>query len=206
MILLCCSAPTVHHISRRFTALCLHAVDGFAFSRSRTARSHYCGEIIAGDTEPANELAQHRFLAEDRSTQLCTPTHRIQKAFMTGSTVKRDLQVSPSVKSTDTPDGVVLLDIHGGMCFPLDQVGTFIWKRLEQRLEIGIIAQQIASAYQIPIQQATTDLHEFLQQLQASRLLLGANRQEHSKRLPWTSALGHFCRWLTGQRNISRGA
>jgi hypothetical protein len=55
---------------------------------------------------------------------------------MTGSTEKSGLHVSPSVRSTDTPDGVVLLDVRGGMTFPLDQVGTFIRKRLEQRSSV----------------------------------------------------------------------
>lgn len=125
---------------------------------------------------------------------------------MTGSREKKGLQVSPSVKYTDTPDGVVLLDIHGGMCFPLDQVGTFIWTRLERQMKIDAIAQEIASAYNIPLQQASVDVQEFVQQLQANHLLVDEQTKAESGNLPWTGFLGQFCRWVARQRSLTRGA
>lgn len=118
----------------------------------------------------------------------------------------RGLQVSHSVRSTDTQDGVVLLDVHGGMCFPLDQVGTLIWKRLEQRLAIDDIAQEIANTYRIPFELASADTREFVQELRAKHLLLDEESKEESGALPWTAPFGHLCRWLARQRKITRGA
>lgn len=123
---------------------------------------------------------------------------------MTGSEEKKALQVSSSVKSTDTPDGVVLLDVHGGMCFPLDQVGTFIWKRLERQLPPDVIAQEIVSTYQIPLQQASADVQEFVEQLQANQLLLDGQPKADSGKLPWTAVVGPFCRWVARRKNLTR--
>jgi hypothetical protein len=125
---------------------------------------------------------------------------------MTGSTEKTRLQIAPSIKSTDTPDGVVLLDVRGGMCFPLDQVGTLIWKRLEQQLPIDVIAQEIVRTYRIPLQQASVDVQEFVWQLQANHLLIHEETKAESGNLPWTALVGQFCRWVARRRNITRGA
>jgi hypothetical protein len=81
------------------------------------------------------------------------------------------LHTSISVKRTDTQDGVVLLDVQQGLCFPLDQVGTLIWKRIELGYQIGEIAQYISETYQIPLEQASYDVHEFVQQLQSKHLV-----------------------------------
>ncbi len=115
------------------------------------------------------------------------------------------LRVSPSVKVTDTRDGVVLLDIRGGMCFPLDLVGTFIWKGLEEGVAIDVIAQRIAATYQIPIQQASADVQEFAQQLLAQRLVLDEHNNGQDETTGWLSALRQYCRRFA-QRHLSRSA
>jgi hypothetical protein len=115
------------------------------------------------------------------------------------------LRASASVKVTDTQDGVVLLDVQQGLCFPLDQVGTLIWKRLEQGNQVVEVAQHIAETYQIPIQQALTDVQEFVQQLLAQRLVLGSHSDGQEGSPGWLSAVGHFCRRFA-QRHFARGA
>jgi hypothetical protein len=81
------------------------------------------------------------------------------------------LQTSASVKGTDTQDGVVLLDVKQGLCFPLDQLGTLIWKRIELGYQVGEIAQYISETFQISLEEASSDVHEFVQQLQSKRLV-----------------------------------
>jgi hypothetical protein len=115
----------------------------------------------------------------------------------------KDLQVSLSIKATDTPDGVVLLDVQGGMCFPLDQVGTFIWKGLANGLRIDDIARQISTNYQISHEQASLDVQDFVQQLQEKHLLVEGLYAEHPRPISWIASLGTFCKRL--RRSTARG-
>ena len=113
------------------------------------------------------------------------------------------LQVSASVKSTNTPDGVVLLDVQGGMCFPLDAVGTIIWKGLEQHASVEAIAQQVAATYQIPMEQALADTREFVQQLQAQHLVRDGSEKERADTGGWISMLGRS--WRRNGRRKAKG-
>jgi hypothetical protein len=110
------------------------------------------------------------------------------------------LQVSASVKTTSTPDGVVLLDIQGGMCFPLDAVGTFIWKGLEEHSSIEAIAQQIAETYQISLQQALADVRDFVEQLHAEHLVHDGSDKESVEAGGWISMVSRLCRRLARRR------
>jgi len=113
------------------------------------------------------------------------------------------LQISPSVKTTETPDGAVLLDICGGMCFPLDQVGTFIWQRLRRGSSIEDIAQQIVETYHISMQQALPDVQGFVQQLLAQHLVVDGSTDGQTAAGGWLSALGLICKRVA---QIARGA
>lgn len=108
----------------------------------------------------------------------------------------KSLQVSPSVKATLTPDGAVLLDIRGGMCFPLDPVGTFIWQRLAEGLSVEDIAQQIVETYHISIQQALADVQGFTQQLLAQHLVVDCSTNGQAAAGGWISAFGQLCKRL----------
>jgi hypothetical protein len=116
----------------------------------------------------------------------------------------RGLRVVESVKVTDTQDGVVLLDVREGMCFPLDLVGTLIWKRLEQGSQVREIAQHIADTFHIPLDQASGDVKEFVQQLQKERLVINEDGESQARTSGWISMVGQFWRRLT-QRPSVRG-
>jgi hypothetical protein len=112
------------------------------------------------------------------------------------------LLVAPSVKVTDTQDGVVLLDIRGGMCFPLDEVGTLIWKQLELGNQVDEIAQHIADKFQISLTQASGDVQEFVQQLQSKGLLCDKQDADEEAKLTMMATIGVLWRRLTrGHRN-----
>jgi hypothetical protein len=117
---------------------------------------------------------------------------------------KSVLLVSPSVKVTDTQDGVVLLDIEQGLCFPLDQVGTLIWKRLEQGSQVAEISQHIAETFHISLEQAFGDVQEFVQQLQLQHLLRETQGAKEPLRPQWIAALGALCRRITQYRHNHR--
>ncbi len=99
-------------------------------------------------------------------------THGVPATNAIRATSNRNLQPSPSVKVGETQDGVVLLDVEGGLIFPLDQVSTLIWKGIQVGTQTEDIAQQIADIFGIPLEQASSDIGEFVDQLLAQHLLV----------------------------------
>jgi hypothetical protein len=78
---------------------------------------------------------------------------------------------SASIRECETQDGIVLLDVQHGMCFPLDPIGTLIWKQIKEGSQAAEIAQKIATTCDIPLEQASVDVQEFVQQLQHRQLV-----------------------------------
>lgn len=117
----------------------------------------------------------------------------------------KGLQIAPAVKETDTQDGIVLLDVHGGMCFPLDQVGTLIWKQLRVGNQIDEIARQIADQFHIPITQAAGDVREFVLQLQSNGLLCERGKGNAKDKPTMIATMGMLWRRLIGSHQDHAG-
>jgi hypothetical protein len=114
---------------------------------------------------------------------------------------KNGLRPSASVSATDTQDGIVLFDFEEGMTFPLDTVGTIIWKSIEQGSDLSEIAAQIARTFNVPLEKASTDVNEFVQQLRKNKLLLEDQDIEAiSNRVSWQSLA--FWKWFAGKNNL----
>ena len=114
------------------------------------------------------------------------------------------LQTSPSVKSSETPDGIVLLDVQQGMCFPLDHVGTLIWKGVVQERRVEEIAQQITGLYEIPFEQAHADVQEFIDQLIAQRLVLQERSTKRTANFSWIATVQGFWRRIHESHRFRR--
>lgn len=84
---------------------------------------------------------------------------------------KCDLQASASVRTADTQDGAVLLDVKQGLCFNLNPVGALIWKHICEGREPRQIAEHLVQAFNISHDQATSDVHEFLEDLKHKQLV-----------------------------------
>jgi len=82
-------------------------------------------------------------------------------------------RVLTSVRSLRTPDGTIVLDINQGRMFTLDPLASRILAMLEDGStnEESLLAAIKASFYDIP-ETASSDLHEFLQQLCSHRLIV----------------------------------
>jgi hypothetical protein len=146
------------------------------------------------------------FLSPNRPTELWWDfsdyPHFGEKQMHSATARARGLRVAASVKATDTQDGVVLLDVLGGMCFPLDQVGTLIWKQLELGNQVDGIAQYISDKFQIPLMQASGDVQEFVQQLQSKGLLRDERDTDEKPRPAMITTIGMLWkRWTRSQRN-----
>ena len=82
-----------------------------------------------------------------------------------------DIVIAPSVRETASEDGAVLLDIEQGICFSLNPVGLKIWELLKKRYSVDQIADALAQDFAVPRSQLLSDVAEFLQALEAKRLI-----------------------------------
>jgi len=82
-----------------------------------------------------------------------------------------DIVIAPSVRETASEDGAVLLDIEQGICFSLNPVGLKIWELLKKRYSVDQIADVLAQDFPVPRSQLHSDVVEFLQSLEAKRLI-----------------------------------
>lgn len=101
-----------------------------------------------------------------------------------------DMVIAPGVRETASEDGAVLLDIEQGICFSLNPVGLKIWELLKRRYSVDQIADALAHDFPVPRSQLLSDVAEFLQSLEAKRLIrrLGQTaptRSWLSRILPW---------------------
>ncbi len=80
-------------------------------------------------------------------------------------------RTSPAVRASVSTDGLVLLDIEGGVVLASNPIGAQIWRLLEQRRTGLEIARQLAVDYGIPIERAHDDVGAFIGALAARGLV-----------------------------------
>ncbi|MCU1224339.1 MAG: hypothetical protein JWQ42_2432 [Edaphobacter sp.] len=83
----------------------------------------------------------------------------------------QDFLIAPSVRETTSEDGAVLLDIEQGICFSLNAIGLRIWELLKKLHSVDEIADALAQDFSVPRSQLLSDVTEFLQSLEAKRLI-----------------------------------
>ena len=86
-------------------------------------------------------------------------------------TTTEDIVIAPGVRETASEDGAVLLDIEQGICFSLNPVGLKIWELLKKRYSVDQIADALAQDFAVQRSQILSDVVEFLQSLEAKRLI-----------------------------------
>ena len=87
-----------------------------------------------------------------------------------------DIVIAPGVRETASEDGAVLLDIEQGICFSLNPVGLKIWELLKTHHSVDEIADDLAQDFPVPRSQLHSDVVEFLQALEAKRLIYPGGR------------------------------
>lgn len=83
----------------------------------------------------------------------------------------RHLRASPGVRASISSDGLVLLDLDGGMVLSSNVVGGRIWQLVEQRRTPREIARQVAAEYEVSEARAHADVAAFIAALVARGLL-----------------------------------
>jgi hypothetical protein len=104
--------------------------------------------------------------------------------------ITQDFVITPSVRETTSVDGAVLLDIEQGVCFSLNTIGLRIWELLKAQYSVDEIADALAQDFPVPRSQLLSDVIQFLQSLQAKRLIHRSGwtlpRQSWFRRIfPW---------------------
>src|SRR5688500_11695007 len=67
------------------------------------------------------------------------------------------LRPSPAVRASVSDDGLVLLDVDGGLVLSANAVGARIWQLIEHGRSTGEIARQLADDYAVPLERAQRD-------------------------------------------------
>lgn len=101
-----------------------------------------------------------------------------------------DNVIAPGIRETASEDGAVLLDIEQGICFSLNPVGLKIWELLKKGCSVDQIADALAQDFPVSRSQLLSDVVEFLQALEAKRLIRRpghtvATRSWLTRMLPW---------------------
>jgi len=85
-------------------------------------------------------------------------------------------QPAPDVKASVSGDGLVLLDVSGGLVLSSNAIGARIWQLLEARHPRGEIARHLADEYAIPVDRAERDVAGFIAALLARGLVAAESR------------------------------
>lgn len=75
------------------------------------------------------------------------------------------VRVSPSVRGSVSADGLVLLDVRGGLLLAANPIGARIWQLVERDVAPIEIAREIASVYDVPLDRARADVDAFVRAL-----------------------------------------
>ena len=88
-----------------------------------------------------------------------------------------DTRVRPSqaVRASASEDGLILLDVDGGLVLASNAVGARIWQLIEQRSTPDHIARRLADEFAIGVDRASHDVRVFLSTL-AERGLISEER------------------------------
>jgi hypothetical protein len=74
-------------------------------------------------------------------------------------------RTSPLVRASISADGLVLLDVGGGVVLASNAIGARIWQLIEERCTSGDIARRLAADYGIPLERAHGDVGGFIASL-----------------------------------------
>jgi hypothetical protein len=83
------------------------------------------------------------------------------------------LRTSPAVRPSMSSDGLVLLDVRGGVILASNAIGARIWQLVEQGHTASEIAHRLAEDYGVGRERVRCDVDAFLAALIDRGLLIG---------------------------------
>lgn len=88
---------------------------------------------------------------------------------------------SSTVRDIANQDGAVLLDIHQGLCFSINPVGSKIWQMIKQQHSLDQVIDALADEFSIPKERIHDDVMEFTSTLTANGLLVARHKSCQQK-------------------------
>jgi hypothetical protein len=84
---------------------------------------------------------------------------------------------SETIRSTVTKDGVVLLDIGNGKIFNSNAVGSRIWVKLQDGLDVDTITAHVSAEFNVPPERLRPDVEDFIEKLKVNGIVGGQPQQ-----------------------------
>jgi len=78
---------------------------------------------------------------------------------------------NPEVIVQKNESGIVLLDMDSGKFYSLYDIAVDIWEYIEEELSYEEMIQRIIGSYNIPAEQASSDLETFLNELYKEKII-----------------------------------
>jgi hypothetical protein len=86
-------------------------------------------------------------------------------------TARTHFHIAGAVRASISNDGLVLLDVRGGVVLASNAIGARIWQLIASRLDGVEIASRLAHEYEVPLERAEHDVAAFLTALEAQGLV-----------------------------------
>jgi len=86
-------------------------------------------------------------------------------------TARDRFRASEAVRASISADGLVLLDVQGGLVLSANPIGARIWELIQQQVGCVEIARRLARDYDVPLERAHRDVVAFVAALEARGLV-----------------------------------
>jgi hypothetical protein len=87
------------------------------------------------------------------------------------------MTTSETIRSTVTNDGVVLLDVGNGKIFNSNAVGSRIWVKLQEGLDVDTITAQVSAEFNVSPERLRPDVEDFIDKLKVNGIVSDLPRQ-----------------------------
>jgi hypothetical protein len=71
----------------------------------------------------------------------------------------------------DLPEGAVILDLDSGIYYGLDDVGTFVWKLIQEPRALGDISTAVLAEYSVDVERCDEDLRSLFTEMAERNLI-----------------------------------
>jgi hypothetical protein len=120
---------------------------------------------LLASTAVAATPKMHRYLFADESM----PTENAENPAVSSHQIVDGTMISrsPSVLAAEVQGEIVMMSIEQGSYFGLDDIGSDIWKRIEQPCSFAALIDGLATAYDADRCTIVTDVRQLLDRMAA---------------------------------------
>lgn len=86
-------------------------------------------------------------------------------------TLERTISAAPDQVSSDLGGEAVILNLKNGTYYGLNEVGAFVWERIQQPQTALALRDMLLAEYEVEVEQCEQDLLELLSTMAAHNLI-----------------------------------